>query len=232
MKDRFIKIIWVTALYLVSYFGIAQAKNIQIEFIGNCGLYMTDGTTNIYIDFPYKSGAHKYMEFEASELDSLMQNSIYIFTHKHSDHYSKKSLKTVLKEKGGQTYGPWNIEELEKLKDSIPEFEIQAFKTEHKFWGISFKHYSYSIHWHGKRIYLSGDTESAETIGEIKDIDWAFVPYWLLLDATERDIKIDTDMFYIYHLASVQAPSARKKWGAIENIHPLVDQGEVIILDI
>jgi len=42
------------------------------------------------------------MEFDASELDSIKENSIFIFTHKHSDHYSNKSIKKVIKEKGGK----------------------------------------------------------------------------------------------------------------------------------
>lgn len=63
---------------LITAFGISQTKDIQIEFIGNCGLHMTDGITNFYIDFPYKSGAHGYMEFDESELDSIKENSIFI----------------------------------------------------------------------------------------------------------------------------------------------------------
>ncbi len=161
---------------------------------------MTDGISNIYIDFPYKSGAHNYMEFDNAELDSIKKNSVFIFTHKHSDHYSKRILRKVLKEKKGETFGPWNVSELEKLGKSMPEFDIKAFRTEHKVFGISFKHYSYLINWHGKKIYLSGDTESSETIGKIKDIDWAFVPAWLLLDSNEKQIKLDTKMLGIYHI--------------------------------
>ena len=51
---------------------------------------MTDGNLNVYTDFPYKSGTYNYMEFDSSELDSIKDNSIFIYTHKHADHYSKK----------------------------------------------------------------------------------------------------------------------------------------------
>ena len=80
-------------LILLSNSAYSQTNEIKIKFIGNCGLYMTDGVTNFYIDFPYKSGAHNYMEYDQSELDSVKDNSIFIFTHRHSDHYSKKHLK-------------------------------------------------------------------------------------------------------------------------------------------
>jgi hypothetical protein len=39
----------------------------KIKFIGNCGLYMTHGVENIYVDFPYKSGAHNHMDYDSSE---------------------------------------------------------------------------------------------------------------------------------------------------------------------
>ena len=51
--------------------------------------------TEFYIDFPYKSGAYGYMEFAENELVNINENAIFIFTHKHADHYSKKNLKRV-----------------------------------------------------------------------------------------------------------------------------------------
>jgi len=180
----------------MSTIGFGQQNEISITFIGNCGLYMTDGSQHIYTDFPYKSGAYNYMEYDPSELDSIKENAIFIFTHKHADHYSKKNLKKVLQEKGGRTYGSWNLSELKKLAEGIPDFEIQVFRTKHRF---SFAHYSYLITWHGKTIYLSGDTESAETIGSVPNIDWAFIPYWIVSDAKENNIEIDTKVRAVYH---------------------------------
>ena len=217
-------VILISALNL----GFSQTNEIKIRFIGNCGLHMTDGKTDVYSDFPYKSGAYNYMEYEDSEIDSLKENAHFIFTHKHADHYSGKNIRKVIKEKNGQKYGSWNIDALEKLGETIPNFSIQAFKTKHKF---SLNHYSYLINWNDKSIFLSGDTESAETIGSIENIDWAFVPYWLLLDATEKGIVINTKMYGIYHLATVQAPSANEKWGDLKNYHPLIKQGEIITIE-
>lgn len=221
--------LFILILCLITTLGFSQSKDIKIEFLGNCGLYLTDGETNIYTDFPYKSGAYGYMEFDEVELDSIKENSIFIFTHKHADHYSNKNIKNVIEEKGGKKYGSWNIEELKKLDQSVPNFDIQIFKTKHKW---SCKHYSYLITWHGKKIYLSGDAESAETIGTVKNIDWAFVPYWLLLDARDNDIKIDAKMFGVYHLATVQIPSAKENYAKIDNIKPMIEQGEVFYIEL
>jgi len=159
---------------------------------------MTDGKSNFYIDFPYKSGAHNYMEYDKSEIDSIKDNAIFIFTHRHADHYSNKLLKKLT----GQKFDPWNIEELEKLGESIPDFDIQAFKTQHKVFGVSFKHYSYLITWHGKKIYISGDTENSDTFALQKDIEWAFVPAWLFTDAVQKGVNVYdiSEMYAIYHI--------------------------------
>ncbi|NOR87153.1 MAG: hypothetical protein GQ527_06045 [Bacteroidales bacterium] len=183
--------------YSISTFG--QSSEIKIRFIGNCGLYMTDGISNFYIDFPYKSGAHNYMEYDLSELDSVNSNPIFIYTHKHSDHYSGKLVKNLAKKLDGKIYTPRNVEELKVLNDEILNFNIEAFKTKHLF---SMNHYSYLITWHNKRFFISGDTEHAETIASLKDIDWAFVPAWLLMDANRKGIKLGdvSNMFAVYHI--------------------------------
>jgi len=191
------KLIHISLLFLISMIGYSQTNEITIRYIGNCGLHITDGDQHIYTDFPYKSGAHHYAEYDDSELDSLKENAHYIFTHKHSDHYYKGKVNKILKAKKGKKYGKWNIKELKKLSESISDFKIEAFKTKHRF---SFAHYSYLITWHGKRIFLSGDTESADIIMEIKDMDWAFIPAWLVYDINEREKKLDTDHIGIYHI--------------------------------
>lgn len=193
---KFIILNFVLILFLNSSYG--QTNAITIRFIGNCGLHLTDGSSNIYVDFPYKSGAYHYMEYDQSEIDSIKDHAVFIFTHRHADHYSKK----IVRKLDGQKFGPWNIDELEKLGESIPDFDIKAFKTQHKVYGISFKHDSYLITWHGKKIFLSGDTENSETMATQKELDWAFVPVWLLMDAMEKGINLSeiSKMFAVYHI--------------------------------
>ena len=64
----------------------------------------------------------------------------------------------------------------------------------------------------------------------MKNIDLAFVPYWILTDAKEQGVEIDTKMFAVYHLYSGQIPSAKENWDKIENIRPMVEQGEIITI--
>ena len=193
---KFYKTLLLVTLLCISNFSFSQSNEIKIKFIGNCGLYLTDGNSNLYIDFPYKSGAHKYMEYDKAEIDSIKDNAVFIFTHRHADHYSH----TLLKKLDGQKFDPWSIPELEKLGETIPDFDIKAFRTKHKVFGVSFKHYSYLITWHSKKIYLSGDTGDLEDVGKIKDIDWAFVNPWLYMNALREKVTIDAKKFAIYHL--------------------------------
>ena len=196
MKNFYYQILLITTLILASNFGFCQSNEIKIKFIGNCGLYLTDKNSNIYVDFPYKSGAHNYMEYDKSEIDNVKENSTFIFTHKHADHYSK----SLLNKMKGNKYGPWNIKEIKKIENSISDFTIESFKTQHKVFGISFEHYSYLIVWHNKRIFISGDTENADTVAKINNIDWLFAPSWLITDAKEKNLTIDAEKIGVYHL--------------------------------
>lgn len=208
----------VFSIVIISALCYSQPAEIKIRFIGNCGLHMTDGNLNIYVDFPYKSGAHKYMEYNKSVLDSISANSIFIFTHRHSDHYSKK----LLKKQKGEIYGNWNVSKLEKeLNSNFQEFSIKAYKTSHLF---TFKHYSYLITWHNMKIYVNGDTGNVEPVSKIDTIDWVFAPFWLYCNAKTENIPIHTAMFGIYHLYPAQVIGE----GFPDNVHFLTKQNEVI----
>lgn len=192
-----------STIFILFFFTLlgcyAQTNAITIRFIGNCGLSLTDGATNIYIDFPYKSGAHHYSEYNLSELDSVKQKPIFIYTHKHSDHFSGKLVRRLKKQLEGQLFTPKNADELKQLSQEIPDFSIETFKTSHQF---SFNHYSYLITWHGKKFFFSGDTENAETIASLSNLDIAFIPVWLIIDANEKGIKIQplTNLIAVYHI--------------------------------
>ncbi len=138
MKNIYKKYLLIISLFFISSFGYSQTNEIKIKFIGNCGLYLTDGNLNIYVDFPYVSGAYGYMKYYKSEIDSIKENPLFIFTHKHADHYSKDLLKKL----DGINYNPWKIKKIEKLNDTINDFSIQAFKNKHRF---CLRHYSYLV---------------------------------------------------------------------------------------
>lgn len=218
MMNFYKKVLPVFSIVIISTLCYSQPAEIKIRFIGNCGMHMTDGQLNIYVDFPYKSGAHKYMEYNKSVLDSINDNSIFIFTHRHSDHYSKKLVKRLK----GKVYGNRNVQELEKeLNTSFQEFSIQAFKTSHIF---TLKHYSYLITWHNKKIYVNGDTGDVEPVSKIDAIDWVFAPFWLYSNAKKENITIHTKMYGIYHLYPTQVIGE----GFPDSVHFLTKQNEVI----
>jgi hypothetical protein len=53
-------------------------------------------------------------------------------------------------------YGPWNVKQLAELDSTLEDFSIQCIKTKHSF---SFKHYSYVITRHDKKILVAGDAK-------------------------------------------------------------------------
>lgn len=211
------------AFFLFSLLSTAQSNAITIRFIGNCGLHMTDGTLDVYVDFPYKSGAFGYMEYPASEVDSIKPDATHIFTHRHPDHYSKKLAKKL----SGTVYGPWKVKKTRRADLTGPvyhaaQFTVETFRTKHRF---SRHHFSYLITWHGNRIYLNGDTEGAETIAQVKATDFAFVPTWIIRDSKEKEITIDAQRFVVYHLYPSQKVTTDKPKVTI-----LQTQGEVLEL--
>lgn len=96
------------------------------------------------------------------------------------------------------------MDELEKLGSIIPDFRIEAYKTKHKVFGISFKHYSYVVTWHGKKIYISGDTGELDVVRKLQGIDWALMNPWLYMNAQNEKVDVDAKMFGIYHLYPTQ----------------------------
>ena len=223
MTNFYRKLVFIITLIGISNFGFSQSNEIKIKFIGNCGLYLTDGNINLYVDFPYKSGAHNYMKYDESELKNIKENAVFLFTHRHSDHYSKKLVRKMKKEFAGNVYGNWNADKLKELNSFTNDFSIQEFKTSHKF---TFKHYSYLITWHGKKIYLSGDTGDLEDLSKIKNIDWAFINPWIYMKAENEKVKIDAKNFGMYHLY----PNQEINGEIPENLIILKKQGEIITI--
>jgi L-ascorbate metabolism protein UlaG (beta-lactamase superfamily) len=213
--------IMMLTLLVTSNLAFCQTQEIKIKFIGNCGLYLTDGDLDVYVDFPYKSGAFSYMEFDETEVDSIKENAIFLFTHKHADHYSRKYMRKTLRKKGGKKYGKWNIQKLDELNDTIREFSVKAIETEHS---LSLKHYAYLITWHGKRIYFYGDTETADIALTMKNLDWAFVPYWTAMEINKRKVEIDTKMLGVYHFY----PTMETTNGSPEKVILFTNQGQLV----
>ena len=52
----------------------------------------------------------------------------------------------------------------------------------------------------GKRIFISGDAETADTLCKTKNLDLLIGPVWVIQDAKKRNLKIDTKKIIIGHL--------------------------------
>jgi len=70
--------------------------------------------------------------------------------------------------------------------------------------------------------------EDSKTIGSIQNIDWAFLPPWILDDAKEKNIKVDANKIGVYHLYPSEIESAIEEWGQTKTIIPLIKQGDII----
>lgn len=201
LKNAFYKAFLLLTLSLVTVYSYPQPKEIDITFLGNCGFFLTDGKINLYIDFPYKSGAYNYMTYDQELLDSIHADAIFLYSHGHADHYNKK----LFKKTNQKLYAPWPVTlylsgkrkyQLKELNDSLPDFHLVEYKTKHRF---SFKNCSYVIEWDGKRIFISGDAETADTLCAMKNLDLVIAPYWVIMDASTRNLKIDTRKIIICH---------------------------------
>ena len=51
---------------------------------------------------------------------------------------------------------------------------------------------------------------------------------WILVNAQESNTEIDAEIFAIYHIAPSQIPSAKEEYSDNPNLHPLINQGELI----
>lgn len=130
-------------------------------------------------------------------------------------------MRMVLKNKNGKKFTQRKATKLEKFSETVPDFDVQIFKTKHRF---SLKHNSYLITWHDKKLFFSGDTEHPEILEKVSDIDFAFLTPWILNYAQEKNIEIDAKTKVLYHLY----PNQKLDGEFSENFIILKNQGEII----
>lgn len=93
------------------------------------------------------------------------------------------------------------FEEINKQTITDDDSITQLF-FDFNFYFDYFNHYSYLITWHGAKIYISGDTEHIETLAEQRDLDWVFLPAWLVMDGVRKETKYSeiSKMYAVYHI--------------------------------
>lgn len=173
---------------------------LEVEFIGNMAMRLSDGLDTMFTDFPYRSSASGdmgYMEYPSDVLDAVEQG-VTLITHEHADHWDAREFnKTELMLIASPAIAadvepdrvlPWG--------DSIRygRIEVQPVVTPH-----TDAHVSYRVLWGGRRLYFSGDTESTEEILRERDLDVAFVSPWLLRAVLDDGQSIDAELIVVYH---------------------------------
>ncbi len=192
----YLKFIFFYLILAVS--NVLNAQELTIKYIGNCAYKITFDSLSIYSDFPYKSGAYGYMSYNIDSVNFDKERKGYIlFTHKHADHFDKKTLKKI---NFTSVYPGLSHKKKNEIFNELNfnyGIKVTPIKTNHK-WSIN--HNSYLLEWKGKSIYFFGDTHDYPQVLFNKEIDLIFITTWAV-----RDIKLNNDdlkvkKLILYHL--------------------------------
>lgn len=190
---------------LVAFALTIPSDTLYIQFVGNAGFVVSDGTVSLVTDLPYRSGAFGYMSY-AVETVQPPGRVVAVITHRHDDHFDGKKFA----EEQWEIVGPREVtaglphSRIINLapKVSVGPFTITPIRTPHR----DTEHYSYVIGWRGRRLYFTGDTEDPTQLLEIDDVDIAFVTPWLLCEVARRGATIDARQIVLHHQYPDRAP--------------------------
>jgi L-ascorbate metabolism protein UlaG (beta-lactamase superfamily) len=208
---------------LASSLSAVHAAHLEVRFIGNMAFSITDGKTTLLTDFPYQSGAFGYMTYDTGA-PSVPSGSLCLVTHGHLDHFDPSLFQKL---DAALIAPPSTVAKLETKraialapKMSYRDIRIEAFRTPHG----DVEHYSYLVIWHGLRLYFTGDTDSAEQLLAMRDLDVAFVSPWLIEAVARQKGRIDSRLLVAYH------HRAGETIAALQN-RRVPKQGETFTLD-
>ncbi|WP_417623705.1 MBL fold metallo-hydrolase [Paremcibacter congregatus] len=200
-----------------------QAQALEVEFIGNEAFRISDGDHTIMTDFPYKSGAYGYMEYEYS-LPAETQNVAALITHRHEDHFAP----LLFIERGWSLIGPAEITAMMPRSKVIPftdritfgAAEITPVKAAH----ANVEHYTYLVNWQNKKLFFTGDTEQLAVLKNLPELEALFITPWFYRKAILNQALPAAKKIIIYHHTKDEIVP---KCG--DCIIPL--QGQIIILE-
>lgn len=187
------------------------APALEARFIGNMAFAITDGTLTLFSDFPYQSGYSVYMEYHAREIRSSTPQSLSLITHRHGDHwdralFERTGWRVIAPEDALSGIAPKRIVRTLPVKPvastlTTGAVTVDTLPTPHANIG----HYSYLVTWHGRRLYFTGDTDSADQLLALKGLDVAFVSPWLYRRSLRAGRHIDARRIVIYHQTADEA---------------------------
>lgn len=172
---------------------------LTLTFIGNEAVQITDGTTTIISDFPYRSGYSGYMTYDFGSVKPPGK-VLCLITHRHPDHFEPSLLANTDWRfmAPGEALGPVESARVLPLGGSFGPVRIEPRATPH----ARLEHYSYLVTWAGRRFYFVGDTDSPDALLAERGLDIAFVTTWLYRAAERTGRAIDAKKIVIYHHGS------------------------------
>lgn len=186
----------LAAVLLIGSLAQSPAE-LEITFIGNTAFRLSDGSVTLLTDFPYRSGAFGYMEYEPLAPGEVADATTLV-THAHLDHWDAEQsralgLEVVADPSITRTLDPGSVVPWSSRIEHRGIL-IEPVKTTH-----TAAHHSYRVTWHGIRMYFTGDTESTVELLAQRDLDVAFVSPWLAQWVVEAGDRIDAELVVIYH---------------------------------
>jgi L-ascorbate metabolism protein UlaG (beta-lactamase superfamily) len=193
---------WTRLFFVLLILGIGvrsvAAQTLEVRFIGNAAVEISDGKTTLVSDFPYRSGAFGYMSFEFEDVKPRGE-VLCLISHGHADHFDVNRFR----ETSWSIIAPKEVTRrldntrVIPLADSIKvsDVAIQPIETPH----ADVEHYSYLVTWHGFRLFFTGDTEAFEQLLSTPDLDVLFITPWLLQSVLTAGKELPAKKVVVYH---------------------------------
>lgn len=168
---------------------------LQITFLGHASLEMDFQNRHIYID-PCTGVA---------DLSKMPKADVILFTGEHRDHFDLEAINVlkgqstliVLPEICAAKYGEGIIMKNEDVKivqglqiEGVPAYNIVHKRPSGFPYHLKGIGNGYIITFGDKRVYIAGDTEKIPEMGELSDIDVAFLPV-ALPDTMTVEMAVD-----------------------------------------
>lgn len=180
------------------------------RFIGNEAFAISDGDQTLVSDFPYRSGAHGYMDYDPAALE-IEGDVLALITHRHTDHFDPG----LFGASGWKIIGP------REVTGAFPADRVVPFSKAMRYGNIfvhplatphsTTEHFSYLVTWHGLQLYFLGDTEESDEILALGGVDVVFITPWVLRGLLRKGADIPAEKIIIYHQrVGERLPKCRK----------------------
>lgn len=193
---RFMAAIAVWAAGNVGLPAPVRAQTLDVEFIGNASIRISDGQRTVVTDYPYESGYSRYMHYDFEQTRPVGPVTVLI-THRHRDHFDPGLFAGT----GWTFIGP---EEGDPVPDRVAaepavtqlgDITVETFVTPH----ARIPHRSYRVQWHGRSFFFVGDTEDVRTLEAARAVDVLFITPWLLRQAEQNGVQLTAGRVIVYH---------------------------------